>query len=42
MAIRDPIGMPTVYVLPFSISLLYQSDDGSVVGLKHVALVKIF
>jgi hypothetical protein len=35
------VGMPTVYVLPFSISLLYQPDDDTLAGLKHVALVKI-
>jgi hypothetical protein len=29
-----------VYVPLFSISLLYQPDDGPLVGLKHVALVK--
>jgi hypothetical protein len=40
--LRDPVGTPTVHVLPFSISLLYQPDDGPLVGLKHVALVKIF
>jgi hypothetical protein len=34
--------MPTVDVLPFSISLLYQPDDGPLVGLKHVAFVKTF
>jgi hypothetical protein len=31
-----------IYVLPFQISLLYQPDDGPLVGLKHVALVKTF
>jgi hypothetical protein len=34
--------MPTVYVLPFSISLLYQPDDDPSVGLKHVAFIKQF
>jgi hypothetical protein len=38
----DPVDMPTAYVLPFSISLLYQPDDGTLVGLKHVAVVKTF
>jgi hypothetical protein len=37
---RDPDGTPTVYVLPFSISLLYQPDDDPSVGMKHVAFVK--
>jgi hypothetical protein len=37
---RNPDGVPTVYVLPFSISLLYYLDDGPSVGLKHVAFVK--
>jgi hypothetical protein len=35
MAVHD-------FVLPFSISLLYQPDDGPLVGLKHFVLVKIF
>jgi hypothetical protein len=39
---RYPEGTPTVYVLPFSISLLYQPDDGPSVGLKYVAVVKQF
>jgi hypothetical protein len=36
---RDPEGAQTVYVWPFSISLLYQPDDDPPVGLKHVAFV---
>jgi hypothetical protein len=32
--------MPTVCVLPFSISLLDQPDDDASAGLKHVAFVK--
>jgi hypothetical protein len=39
---RDAVGTPTVYVLPFSVSLLYQPDDGPLVGLKHVAVVQKF
>jgi hypothetical protein len=38
----DHEGTPTVYVPPFSISLLFQPDDGPLVGFKHVALVKTF
>jgi hypothetical protein len=40
--LRDPVGTPTVYALPFLSPLLYQPDDGPLVGLKHVALVKTF
>jgi hypothetical protein len=36
------IGTPALYVLPFSIPLLYQHDDGPLVGSKHVAFVKIY
>jgi hypothetical protein len=32
---------PTVYVLPFSLSL-YHPDDDTLVGLKHVAIVNHF
>jgi hypothetical protein len=38
--LRDSEGAPNVYVLPFSVSLLYQPDDDPSVGLKHVAFVK--
>jgi hypothetical protein len=38
----EPVGTPAIYVLPFSISLIYQPEDGPLVGLKHVALVKAF
>jgi hypothetical protein len=38
----DPEGTPNVYAPPFSISLLYQPDDGPLVGSKHVALIKTF
>jgi hypothetical protein len=37
----NPVGMPTIYVPTFSISLLYQPDDGPLGGLKHVTLAKI-
>jgi hypothetical protein len=33
---------PTVYILPFSILILYQPDDGPLGGSKHVAIVKTF
>jgi hypothetical protein len=38
--LRYSVGTPAVYVLPFSISLLYQPDDGPLVGSKRVAIVK--
>jgi hypothetical protein len=41
MAVHKQLA-PAVYVLPFLISLLYQPDDGPLVGLKHVAHVKTF
>jgi hypothetical protein len=39
---QDTVGTPTIYVLPFSVSLLYYPDDGTLVGSKHVAIVKTF
>jgi hypothetical protein len=39
--LRDTLGTPTVYVLPFSLSL-YQPDYGPFVGLKHVAFLNHF
>jgi hypothetical protein len=37
-----PLGTPNVYVPPFSITLLYQPDDGPFSWVKHVAFVKTF
>jgi hypothetical protein len=40
-SLRDPVGTPTIYLLPFSL-LLYQRDDDPLVGLKHVAFINHF